>query len=109
MPIDYRDMGVEELARWQKEGKPFTLLDVRQDIELDLASIPGALHIPMKEVQFRVREIPRGKPVIVMCHLGDRSARIARFLITDGFGEVFNLDGGIDAYALKVDRDVGRY
>jgi rhodanese-related sulfurtransferase len=109
MAHDYRDMDVEELARWQKEGKPFTLLDVRQEIEVALASIPGALVIPMREVQFRVREIPRNQPVVVMCHYGERSQRIARFLVTDGFGEVFNLDGGIDAYALKIDQSVGRY
>jgi rhodanese-related sulfurtransferase len=109
MALDYRDMDVEELARWQKEGKAFTLLDVRQDVELAIASIPGAMHIPMKEVQFRVREIPREKPVVVMCHLGERSLRIARFLVTDGFNEVFNLDGGIDAYSLKVDHSVPRY
>ena len=109
MAHEYRDMDVEELARWQRDGVPHTLLDVRQASEVAMASIPGALHIPMKEVQFRVREIPRGKPVVVMCHLGERSMRIARFLVTDGFGEVFNLDGGIDAYALKIDHNVGRY
>lgn len=109
MAIHYRDMDVEELARWKREGKDFVLLDVRQDSEVRLAAIPGALHIPMKEVQFRVREIPRGKPVVVMCHLGERSARIARFLVTDGFNDVFNLDGGIDAYALEIDDKVGRY
>ena len=109
MAIDYRDMDVAELARWKSEGKDFVLLDVRNENELALAAIPGAIHIPMREVQFRVREIPRGKPIVVMCHSGDRSTRIARFLVTDGFGEVFNLDGGIDAYALRIDHSVGRY
>jgi rhodanese-related sulfurtransferase len=109
VPLDYRDMDVEELARWQKEGKAFTLLDIRQESEIAMASIPGSLNIPMREVQARVREIPRGAPVIVMCHHGERSMRIARFLVTDGFGDVFNLDGGIDLYALTIDHTVGRY
>lgn len=109
MPLDYIEMDVAELDRWRQQGKPFTLLDVRQDSELAMASVPGALHIPMREVQARIREIPRDRPVIVMCHVGERSARISRFLVTDGFGEVYNLDGGIDAYALKIDHSVGRY
>jgi rhodanese-related sulfurtransferase len=108
VPADYRDMDVAELARWKSEGKDFVLLDVRNHNEVELASIPGAINIPMREVQARVREIPRGKPVVVMCHIGERSTRIARFLVTDGFGDVFNLDGGIDAYAL-LDHSVGRY
>jgi rhodanese-related sulfurtransferase len=109
MPHDYRELDVTEFSRWQKEGKPFTLLDVRQASELAMAAVPGALHIPMKEVQFRVNEIPRDRPVVVMCHVGERSARISRFLVTDGFTEVLNLEGGIDAYALKIDNSVGRY
>jgi rhodanese-related sulfurtransferase len=109
MPNDYVEMDVAELDRWRHQGKPFTLLDVRQASELAMASVAGALHIPMREVQARVREIPRDRPVIVMCHVGERSARIARFLVTDGFGEVYNLDGGIDAYALQIDQGVGRY
>ncbi len=109
MAIHYRDMDVEELASWKNEGRDFVLLDVRQPSEVALAAIPGSLNIPMKDVQARVREIPLHKPVVVMCHHGDRSARIARFLVTDGFEEVFNLDGGIDLYALHVDHSVGRY
>jgi rhodanese-related sulfurtransferase len=109
VPNDYVEMDVAELDRWKQQGKAFTLLDVRQATELAMASVAGALHIPMREVQARVREIPRDKPVIVMCHVGERSARIARFLVTDGFGEVYNLEGGIDDYALKIDHSVGRY
>jgi rhodanese-related sulfurtransferase len=109
VPYDYVEMDVAELDRWRQQCKPFTLLDVRQASEVALASVAGALHIPMREVQARVREIPRDRAVIVMCHVGERSARIARFLVTDGFGEVYNLDGGIDAFALKIDHSVGRY
>ena len=109
MPLDYIEMDVAELDRWRQQGKAFTLLDVRQASEVAMASVPGALHIPMREVQARIREIPRDRPVIVMCHVGERSARIARFLVTDGLGEVYNLEGGIDAFALKIDHSVGRY
>ncbi|HTA39777.1 MAG TPA: rhodanese-like domain-containing protein [Candidatus Acidoferrales bacterium] len=109
MPHDFLEMDVAELERWKQQGKEYTLLDVRLASELDLASVPGALHIPMRDVQARIREIPRDRPVVVMCHVGERSARIARFLVTDGFAEVYNLEGGIDDYALRVDQSVARY
>lgn len=106
---DVREIAARELAHWKASGTDFVLLDVRRDDEVAHASVPGALHIPMNEVQFRTREIPRGKPVVVMCHLGERSWRIARFLLTDGHPDVYNLEGGIDAYSLDVDPSVPRY
>ena len=106
---DVRSLAPEEFAHWRESGTKFVLLDVRRDDELELASIPGAVHIPMHEIQFRVREIPRDRPVVVMCHRGERSHRIARFLITDGFQEVYNLEGGIDEYALRADPTIPRY
>jgi rhodanese-related sulfurtransferase len=106
---EVRALGAQELKTWREGGSDYVLLDVRQPEEIALASVPGAVEIPMREVQLRVREIPRGKPVVVMCHLGDRSSRIARFLVTDGYQEVYNLEGGIDAYALVVDQAVQRY
>ena len=106
---DVLELSPQHLAQWIASGQPHTLLDVRNESELEHASIPGALHIPMHEVQHRVREIPRGKPIVVMCHLGERSWRIARFLVTDGFADVYNLEGGIDAYSVMADSSVPRY
>lgn len=106
---DYYDLDAEQLRQWKSSARDYVILDVRQPEELARASVPGAICIPMREVQQRVREIPRTKPVVVMCHHGERSLRIARFLVTDGFQEVYNLDGGIDAYALVVDQSIGRY
>jgi rhodanese-related sulfurtransferase len=103
------EMGVRELASWETAGSPYTLLDVRTDMEVELASMHGALHIPMHEIPFRIREIPRNRPVVVMCHHGERSYRVARFLLADGFHDVYNLEGGIDAYAAEVDSSIPRY
>jgi rhodanese-related sulfurtransferase len=106
---DYRELEVEQLKVWNETGKEYVLLDVREPAEFDLAAVPGALRIPMRQVPTRVAEIPSGKPLVVMCHLGERSARIARFLAIDGFDDVYNLEGGIDAYAAQLDPAVGRY
>ena len=85
------------------------LLDVREPEELEQAAIAGAHHIPMRQVPERLGELPRDKPIVVFCHAGGRSRRVAQFLVENGFEQVFNLDGGIDAWSRTVDERVGRY
>jgi rhodanese-related sulfurtransferase len=96
--------------RWpegQRDG--VVLLDVREQDELELAAIEGARHIPMRQVPERLAELPKDKPIVVFCHLGGRSRRVAQFLAANGFEQVFNLDGGIDAWSQTIDERVGRY
>jgi rhodanese-related sulfurtransferase len=103
------ELDPEELANWRSHGVPHVLLDVRREDELEEARIEGALHIPERELETRTQEIPRGQAIVVMCHRGDRSWRAARLLVTDGFPEVYNLEGGIDAYSVRVDSSLRRY
>lgn len=95
--------------RWAGGTEPVILLDVREPSELALASLPNALHIPMAEIPQRIDEIDARLPVVVMCHGGGRSRRVAEFLAANGFGEVYNLAGGIDAWSQEVDARVPRY
>lgn len=85
------------------------LLDVREAAELEIAKLPEARHIPMREVPGRTGELSPDETVVVMCHSGVRSARVAQFLAANGFGRVFNLRGGIDAWSVEVDPGVPRY
>lgn len=85
------------------------LLDVRTAAELDEAQLPGALHIPLHELPGRHGELPRDKPVAVLCHHGVRSETAARFLDKAGFAETFSVAGGIDAWSLDVDPSLPRY
>ena len=97
-------------ARWaDTPGSDVVLLDVREDQELELASIPGALHIPMREIPQRLESIDRERAVVVMCHSGMRSRRVAEFLLANGFEPVYNLAGGIDAWSRELDPGVPRY
>ncbi|HTT15151.1 MAG TPA: rhodanese-like domain-containing protein [Thermoplasmata archaeon] len=85
------------------------LLDVREPFERELAVIEPSLHIPMGDVPERLAEIPRDREIIVYCHGGGRSAMIAGYLEGEGYTAVANLDGGIDAWSVLVDRKVPRY
>ena len=87
---------------------PF-LLDVREAEELQIAHVEGAHWIPMGEVSARLEELPKEKPIVVMCHHGIRSLRIAQYLQWAGFDRVENLRGGIDAWSMEVDPEIQRY
>lgn len=87
----------------------WTLLDVREKWEVDTASIPGVVWIPMAEIPGRFEEIDRKQPLAVICHAGGRSRRVAEFLASQGFTQVVNVAGGIDAWAEQVDPGIPRY
>ena len=92
---------LDVIRRWPhgRNGEQVVMLDVREPEELQDAAIPQALHIPLREIPARFGELPRAKPIVVFCHAGARSRRVAQFLVAQGFAEVFNLDGGIDAWS----------
>ncbi len=104
-----KDISVEELARWREAGKEFVLLDVRTAAELHLAALPGATHVPLRELPARLGELDRNAAIAVLCHSGSRSAYAAAFLVSVGFENAYNVDGGIDAYSQRVDPSIPRY
>ena len=109
--------GVPELsptefaARWPQfgSGEGAVLLDVREPAELAAAAVSPAVHIPMRDIPARMAELDRDRPLVVMCHSGGRSYRVAEYLLSNGFTAVFNLRGGIDAWSRELDSRVPRY
>ena len=77
------------------------LLDVRTPQEYQEARIAGAHLIPIDQLMQRVRELPQDRPILVYCAVGSRSAQVFSFLARRGYTEVYNLDGGIYAWAAK--------
>ncbi len=73
------------------------LLDVREDFEVTEGMILGAIHIPMGELNTRLDEIDRSRPVIVLCRSGNRSARVADALTGAGF-TADTMAGGMTAW-----------
>lgn len=101
-------LSVAELSRWQEEGKPFRLLDVRFAVEKVAADLGGPL-IPLPELEERWKEIPEGDgPLVVYCHHGVRSLHACHFLQAVGV-QAMNLRGGIDAWSIEIDPAVARY
>jgi rhodanese-related sulfurtransferase len=97
-----------EFVARRDSGETLTLLDVREDWELGVASVPGIIHIPMGQVADRLQELDRNTEVVVLCRSGRRSLEVAKFLQQNGFKTV-NLAGGILAWSRDLDATIPTY
>ncbi len=104
-----------DLDAWLAEqaGTEAVVLDVREPWELQTASVTPAgfrlVGIPMNEIPARLAELDPTQPVACLCHHGARSLRVAMFLAQNGFENVANIAGGIDAWSAQRDPAVPRY
>jgi rhodanese-related sulfurtransferase len=100
-----------QLAEMLRSDKPPRLLDVREQVEFDIASLPNAILLPLSQIAENVSQLEplRAEPVVVYCHHGIRSMHAINFLRHSGFENLTNLTGGIDAWSLEVDPNVARY
>ena len=91
-----------------ENAKP-VLLDVREPWEWQLARIEGAEHVPMNQVPVQAGDWDKTHPRVVICHHGMRSLQVVAFLERQGFSNLHNLQGGIDAWSRQVDARVPVY
>jgi rhodanese-related sulfurtransferase len=105
-----QQMSVRELQeRLAQSGPKPVLLDVREGWELKICALPGALHIPMGQIPARTAELDPEQELVVVCHHGVRSLRVAHFLASHGFSKLYNLQGGVDAWAREIDPAMHTY
>ena len=92
-------------------GEPFAFVDCREADEHQLVRIEGATLIPMSELQSRVGELEphRDSEIVVHCHHGGRSLRVAMWLRQQGFSKAASMAGGIDQWAQEIDPSLPRY
>lgn len=108
---------VEEVARKRAAGEEFVLLDVREPHELDRANLGDeVMNVPLSEIATNQLDAfppemlkDKDAEIVVMCHHGNRSAQVTAWLRHNGWRNVYNMTGGIEAYARQVDGSVGRY
>lgn len=107
-PAKVKALSVKELKGWMDQKKPFELFDVRTDRERDIATIEGATALD-RDGQERLLSLDKGTPLVFHCHHGVRSRSAAEHFLSQGFKEVYNLTGGIDAWSQQIDPKVARY
>ena len=100
-----------ELARWRADAsrEAPVVVDVREPWEFELCRIDGSVSIPLGEIATRSDELPRERPLVLVCHHGGRSQHAAMLLAGTGFTRVHNLAGGVESWALDVDSAMKRY
>jgi adenylyltransferase/sulfurtransferase len=104
-----RDITVRELKTRLDAGDDLVLLDVREPNEWDIVRLPGARLIPVNSVTGRAGELSTADEIVVYCKGGVRSARAVDALRQLGFRKLWNLKGGIDAWAREIDPSLPRY
>ncbi len=103
------EITVEELKQWQKEGKEFQLIDVREPFEYEMSNIDGE-NIPLAGVVIEADKIKKDIPVVMQCRSGARSANACMQLEQNlGYTNLYNLKGGILAWAAEFDNDMQVY
>ncbi len=104
-----KEVDVFEFEKIQNNGAEFQLIDVREVYEYNIANLDGEL-IPLKSVSEFANKISRDKKVIVHCRSGVRSAKAIKELEDSfGFENLYNLKGGILAYAKEIDQSLATY
>src|SRR5258708_3713653 len=107
--VNVVQMTPSELKQRLDNGERVDVIDVRESWELSIMRLPFARHIRMIEILSRLPEIPRDCPVVFLCRTGSRSTRTVEILQLRGFDNVYNLEGGILAWAHEVDPSLPQY
>ncbi|MBX3097146.1 MAG: sulfurtransferase [Fimbriimonadaceae bacterium] len=103
------EITVNELAERVKNSEPIVLLDIREPHELEISKLSGAESMPMPTVPQRYSELNKDDEIVVICRSGSRSDRVTQFLLDQGFTNVRNLKGGMNAWAAEIDTSMPQY
>lgn len=99
------------LQQWlaDRGRNPPVLLDVREPWEYQACRIEGSTLAPMNTIPARAQELDPDTETVVICHHGARSFQVALFLERNGFSKLYNLQGGVNAWADQVEPTMPRY
>jgi len=94
-----KEIEVTELAQLKENGETIRVIDIRQPAELNSGIIPGAEALPMHIIPLRINEFKHDEKLVLVCRSGARSAQACMFMQQQGYDNVFNLRGGMIAWA----------
>ncbi|MEQ6354708.1 rhodanese-like domain-containing protein [Lysinibacillus sp. M3] len=92
-----KEISVMEVQQALEQGQAINLIDVREVDEVESGHIPGIIHIPLGLLEFRMHELNKNEPYVMVCRSGGRSGNAAQFLESQGF-DVSNMVGGMLAW-----------
>ncbi|WP_423148670.1 rhodanese-like domain-containing protein [Rubrolithibacter danxiaensis] len=103
-----KEISVQELKEKMDNKEDFQLIDVREPFEYEMSNL-GGLNIPLSGILLEADKISKDKPVIMQCRSGKRSAAAIQQLEQQGYDNLYNLEGGILAWASEIDPDLQVY
>jgi sulfur-carrier protein adenylyltransferase/sulfurtransferase len=104
-----KSLSVKQLQQWLEDGRTIQLIDVREEDEWEICKLPQSIHIPMRMVAQMMPQLQKDIPLVLLCHHGMRSRMVANQLHAAGFASVFNVEGGIHAWANEIDVEMNMY
>ena len=107
-PPKVQPLSATDLKAMMDDGEDLALFDVRTDEERSIATIDGAVQLN-EEGEAKVRALAKDARIVFQCHKGGRSQQAAEYFLGQGYTNVYNLMGGIDAWAATVDTSLDRY
>ena len=104
-----KSISAKELNELLNSAEKIQIVDVREHFEWDICHIEGGLNIPMDLIVESLDKISKDITTVVMCHHGVRSMNVIQYLESKGYKNLINLEGGIHAWATKIDSNMATY
>ena len=105
----YKNINPKQLQERLAASPNLVLLDVREAEERDISKLNNDVHIPMGELQARLKELDPNSEIVVYCRTGNRSGSVAQYMAQMGYKNVSNLAGGINLWAKQIDPSLRTY
>jgi adenylyltransferase/sulfurtransferase len=103
------EVDVHQAARLAGNGHGAVILDVREPFEQAIGIVEGSMLVPMRRVADSLGDLPGDRPILVICHTGVRSLRVAEFLRARGFENAASIAGGIAEWSREIDPSIPKY
>ena len=103
------EITVDDLKQLRHSGEAVTILDIREPEEIAICAFEDSTNIPMNDIPDNLHAMPEQGKVVVICHLGMRSAQVVGWLRQNGVKNSVSLSGGIDAWAREIDSAMKTY
>ncbi|MGD1006991.1 MAG: rhodanese-like domain-containing protein [Ignavibacteriaceae bacterium] len=107
MPV--KNISPPELKEMLLKEEDIKLIDVREQWEHNIARINGSELAPVRTFSEYYKKLDVNEKIVVFCHHGSRSYKVCQFMIQNGFKNIYNLEGGINAWSLEIDNSISQY
>ncbi len=104
-----KSVSPKEAKQLMNINSSLRLIDVREPWEYKIAKLNNSQLIPLRELNKHLKQFELTESFLIYCHHGSRSFYACAYMLQQGFTEVYNLEGGIDAWSREIDKSLPKY